>query len=158
MIALLAVFRHPTAFAAAAAIVPVTNLFERLRLKGDLHRQVIDPQNRFGGSPSERPEVYRERSPLFHVDRLEVPLLLHVAGNDEDVTMDESMPFVRALGSRKPQLADIKVYERPTGGHLFDRLVDPLTWRPAGGPDQRDSWTRLWAFFEVALRVPAGVQ
>jgi dipeptidyl aminopeptidase/acylaminoacyl peptidase len=159
MIALLAVLRNPTLFTSAAAIVPVVNLLHRLELKGDAHRRVIDPQNRFGGSPEERPEVYRERSPLFHVDRLQVPLLLHVAGNDEDVTIDESLPLVRALRMRKPALADIKVYEAPDGAHLFDRKVDPATWRPAGGPEQRDSWMRLWAFLArtlapAALTVP----
>jgi len=154
MIALLAVFRHPETFSGAAAIVPVANLFHRLAIKGDQHRLAIDPLNRFGGTPAERPEVYRDRSPLYHVNRLQIPLLVHVAQNDEDVTIDESMPLVTALRSRKPGLADVKVYEAPTGGHLFDRLVDPETWRPSGGPDQRDSWKRLWSFFEVALRVP----
>ncbi len=151
MIATLAVFRNPSLFSAAAAIVPVVNLFHRLQVRGERHLRAIDPHNRFGGSPRERPEVYRERSPLFHVDRLQIPLLLHVAGNDEDVTFDESLPLVTALGARKPRLADVKVYEAPAGGHLFDRLVDPQAWRPSGGPDQRDSWMRLWSFFERAL-------
>jgi dipeptidyl aminopeptidase/acylaminoacyl peptidase len=103
MIALLAVFRNPAAFGAAAAIVPVVNLFDRLAMKGvERQRQAIDPHNRFGGSPSERPDVYRDRSPLFHVDRLEIPLLVHLAANDRDVTIEESMPLVRALRSRKP--------------------------------------------------------
>lgn len=155
LIALLAVFRNPGTFAAAAAIVPVANLFHRLEVKGERHRDVIDPHNRFGGSPRERPDAYRERSPLFHVDRLDIPLLLHVAGNDEDVTLGESQPLVRALRARKPGLADIKVYEAPAGGHLFDRRVDPASWRPMGGPDQRDSWSRVWSFFERHLLAAA---
>jgi len=151
MIALLAVFRHPQVFSSVAAIVPVTNLFHRIEVKGEHHRRIIDPHNRLGGTPRESPEAYRERSPLFHVDRLEIPLLLHVAANDEDVTIDESLPLVNALRARKPRLADIKVYEAPAGGHLFDRQVDSRTWRPVGGPEQRDSWTRLWSFFESEL-------
>ena len=55
LIALLSVFRNPTTFKAAVAMVPVTNLFQRLAWKGiDQQRQMIDPQNRFGGSPSEK--------------------------------------------------------------------------------------------------------
>src|SRR5262249_5523364 len=51
LITLLAVFRNPTTFQAAAALVPVTNLFHRLARKGvDSQRRAIDPQNRFGGS------------------------------------------------------------------------------------------------------------
>lgn len=153
MIALLAVFRNPLTFKSAAALVPVTNLFHRLARKGiDQQRRAIDPQNRFGGSPSERPEVYRYRSPLFHVDELRIPLLVHVADNDEDVNIDEAMQLVDALRARKPDLADVKVYRNPIGGHLFDRRWYPATGLPEGTPDQRDSWMRVWQFFGRTLQ------
>jgi dipeptidyl aminopeptidase/acylaminoacyl peptidase len=153
MIALLAIFRNPTTFAAAAAIAPVANLIERLWLKGtDMHRQVIDPHNRFGGPPSERPEVYRERSPVFHVDRLAIPLLVHLARNDKDVTIEEGMELIDALRATKPHLVDAKIYDNPAGGHVFDRRVDPRTWRPQNTPDQRDSWSRVWAFLGSHLK------
>src|SRR5205085_9518532 len=155
MITLLAIFRSPAAFRAAAAIVPVTNLFHRLARKGiDRQRRAIDPQNRFGGSPSERPDVYKERSPLFHVDRLQIPLLVHVADNDADVDFDEAMQLVDALRARKPNLADVKVYRAPLGGHLFDRRVNPKTWEPENTPPQRDSWERIWHFLDNNLLPP----
>src|SRR6266849_6284796 len=76
MIALLSVFRNPTTFKAAVAMVPVTNLFHRLAWKGvERQLQAIDPQNRLGGLPSERRSIYTERSPLFQVDKLRIPLL-----------------------------------------------------------------------------------
>jgi dipeptidyl aminopeptidase/acylaminoacyl peptidase len=154
MIALLAVFRNPAAFGAAAAIVPVVNLFDRLAMKGvERQRQAIDPHNRFGGSPSERPEVYRDRSPLFHVDHLEIPLLVHLAANDRDVTIEESMPLVRALRTRKSHLADVKVYSSPPGGHLFDRRVRVGTWEPETSREHEDSWARVWTFFETRMPV-----
>jgi dipeptidyl aminopeptidase/acylaminoacyl peptidase len=152
LITLLSVFRNPSTFRAAAAIVPVTNLFHRLARKGvERQRRAIDPQNRFGGTPWERPEAYRERSPLFHVDRLQIPLLVHVAENDEDVTIDEAMQLVDALRARKPTFAEIHVYRNPPGGHTFDRRVSPATWQPENTPDQRDSWERVWAFLESQL-------
>ena len=44
MIALLSIFRNPTTFKAAVAMVPVTNLFQRLAWKGvDRQHQAIDP-------------------------------------------------------------------------------------------------------------------
>src|SRR5204863_9544086 len=86
MIALLAIFRNQTTFKAAVAMVPVTNLFHRLAWKGiERQRQMIDPQNRFGGLPSEKPQVYKDRSPLFQVDKLQIPLLVHLTDNDTDV-------------------------------------------------------------------------
>jgi len=155
LITLLAVFRYPTTFRAAAALVPVTNLFQRLARKGvDSQRRAIDPQNRFGGSPSEKPQVYRERSPLFHVDRLQIPLLVHIADNDEDVDIDEAMPLIDALRARKPNLADVKVYRSPPGGHTFDRRVSPIRWQPENTPDQRDSWMRVWNFLDSHLQAP----
>ncbi|MDR1990825.1 MAG: prolyl oligopeptidase family serine peptidase [Acidobacteriaceae bacterium] len=151
LITLLAIFRNPTTFHAAAAMVPVTNLFHRLARKGvELQRREIDPQNRFGGSPSEKPDVYEARSPLFHVDQLQIPLLVHVADNDQDVEFDEAVQLVDALHARKPALADVKVYHNPTGGHMFDRLVTPQGV-PENSPEQRDSWSRVWQFFDDTL-------
>lgn len=155
MITLLSIFRHPTTFRAAVALVPVTNLFHRLARKGiETQRRIIDPQNRFGGSPWERPRAYRDRSPLFHVDRLQIPLLVNVADNDDDVEIDESMPLVDALRARKPALADVKVYHSPLGGHMFDRRVIPSGWQPENTPDQRDSWARVWGFLDNNLQPP----
>jgi dipeptidyl aminopeptidase/acylaminoacyl peptidase len=148
MIALLALFKNPGVFAAGAAVAPVTNLFHRLAWRGiDRQRALIDPHNRFGGPPSERRAVYRERSPLFHVDKLTVPLLVHLADNDADVSIEEGMQLVDALRARKPALADTKVYENPPGGHTFDRRVRPGTWEPENTPAQMDSWGRIWTFF-----------
>jgi len=155
MIALLAAARNPEMFGAVAALVPVTNLFHRLAAKGvERQRQLIDPRNRFGGTPAERREVYRDRSPLFNVDKLTVPVLVHIAANDEDVTIEEGMQLVDALRARKPSLATTKVYASPPGGHSFDRRVDPRTLEPINTPEQRDSWTRVWAFLEQSLQTP----
>jgi dipeptidyl aminopeptidase/acylaminoacyl peptidase len=155
LITLLAIFRNPTTFRAAAALVPVTNLFQRLARKGvDRQRRAIDPQNRFGGSPSEKPQAYRDRSPLFHIDRLQIPLLVHIADNDEDVDIDEAMPLADALRARKAALADVKIYRSPAGGHTFDRRVAPLKWQPENTPEQRDSWTRVWSFLDNHLQAP----
>jgi dipeptidyl aminopeptidase/acylaminoacyl peptidase len=152
MIALLAIFRNQATFKAAAAMVPVTNLFHRLASKGvDRQRQLIDPRNRFGGAPNEKPAVYRDRSPLFQVDKLEIPLLVHLADNDTDVTIEEGSQLVDALRARKPSLAETKVYESPPGGHTFDRRVDAKTWIPENTPAQRDSWNRVWGFLDGNL-------
>lgn len=149
MIALLSIFRNPALFRSAVAMVPVTNLFHRLAWKGiERQRLLIDPQNRFGGPPNEKPAIYRERSPLFQVDKLEIPLLVHFADNDTDVNIEEGLQLVDALRSRKAALAETRIYQSPPGGHTFDRRVDPKTWQPENTPAQRDSWIRVWAFLE----------
>src|SRR5450631_812063 len=76
MITLLSIFRNPGVFKAAVAMVPVTNLFQRLAWKGvERQRRLIDPQDRYGGLPAEQHDVYKDRSPLYSVDKLQIPLL-----------------------------------------------------------------------------------
>jgi dipeptidyl aminopeptidase/acylaminoacyl peptidase len=153
MIALLSVFRNPSLFRSAAAIVPVSNLIERVERKG-VERQlaIIDPAHRvFSSSPQSNPDIYKDRSPLFQVDKLRIPLLVHVARNDQDVEIDEDMPLVEALRARKPRLAVTKVYDSPIGGHTFDRRVNRLTWEPENNPEQVDSWNRVWHFLDQTL-------
>jgi len=152
MITLLAIFRNPALFRTAVAMVPVTNLFQRLAWKGvERQHQMIDPQNRYGGLPAERRDVYKDRSPVYSVDKLAIPLLVHVTKNDEDVNIEEDMQLVDALRSRKPQLAETKVYDNPPGGHTFDRRVDPRTYEPENTREQRDSWNRVWTFLDWNL-------
>jgi dipeptidyl aminopeptidase/acylaminoacyl peptidase len=152
MIALLSIFRNPTTFAAAVSMVPVTNLFQRLAWKGtERQHQLIDPANRIGGLPAERHDAYKERSPLFQVDKLQIPLYVAVARNDEDVNIEEDMQLVDALRARKPKLAETRIYDNPPGGHTFDRRVDPHTWQPENTREQRDSWNRVWTFLDWHL-------
>jgi dipeptidyl aminopeptidase/acylaminoacyl peptidase len=152
MITLLSIFRNPATFKAAVAMVPVTNLFQRLAWKGvERQHQAIDPQNRYGGLPHERQDIYKERSPLYSVDKLQIPLYVGVTKNDQDVNIEEDMQLVDALRSRKPHLAETTVYDNPPGGHTFDRRVDPNTWQPENTREQRDSWNRVWTFLDWNL-------
>jgi len=156
-ITLFSVFRDKTPFKAAAAIVPVTNLVFRLSYKGPGYQWDFATQKRIGGLPFEKPDIYIERSPLYHVDKLHVPLLVHVATNDLDVNFVEDQQIVDALRSRKADLAETKVYVDPptwgpSGGHAFSRRVDPKTLLRVDSPEQIDSWNRVWTFFEWNLR------
>ena len=109
-ITLFSVFRDQTPFKAAAAIVPVTNLIHRLSFSGPTYQRSFATQKRIGGLPFEKPELYIQRSPLYHVDKLRTPLLVHVATNDRDVWYYEDQQIVDALRSRKPDLAETKVW------------------------------------------------
>jgi dipeptidyl aminopeptidase/acylaminoacyl peptidase len=156
-ITLFSVFRDKHPFKAAAAMVPVTNLVFRLSYKGPNYQRGFSTQARIQGLPFEKPDLYIERSPLYHVDKLQVPLLVHVATNDTDVNFVEDQQIVDALRSRKPDLAETKIYVDPPpgaagGGHTFNRRVDPKTLRRQDTPEQRDSWNRTWTFFEWHLR------
>lgn len=146
-IASMAVFREEHPFRAAVAIVPVSNLVFRLSYKGPSYQALFSTQARIRGLPHERRELYIERSPVYQVDALRVPILVHVATNDADVDFVESEMFVHALQVKQPTLAETKVYVDPPGGHSFTRLVDGA-YRVIETPELRDSWERTWEFFE----------
>ena len=156
-ITLFSVFREKTPFKAAAAIVPVTNLIHRLSFSGPSYQRSFATQKRIGGLPFEKRDEYIRRSPLFHVDKLQTPLLVHVATNDEDVWYYEDQQIVDALRSRKSDLAETKVYVNPTPGpasvgHTFSRRVNAKTLERDDSPEQIDSWNRVWTFFDGRLR------
>ena len=156
-ITLFSVFRDNTPFKAAAAIVPVTNLIHRLSFSGPGYQRSFATQKRIGGLPFEKRDEYIKRSPLYHVDKLKTPLLVHVATNDTDVYYFEDQQIVDALRSRKPDLAETKVYVDPppgpaSGGHTFSRRVNAKTLEREDSPEQIDSWNRVWALFSEHLR------
>jgi dipeptidyl aminopeptidase/acylaminoacyl peptidase len=156
-IAILAVTRENHPFRAAVANVPVTNLFFRLSYKGPGYQRSFATQERIGGLPFERREIYKERSPYYQVEKLDVPLLVHVATNDTDVNFEEAEPLIYKLNVLKPHLAETKIYVDPapwgnSGGHAFSRRVDPETLERVDSPAQIDSWNRTWTFLEEHLR------
>ena len=156
-IALHAVFRDLT-FKAAAALVPVSNLVFRLSYKGPRYARHFVAQPGIDGPVHERREIYVDRSPLYHVDKLQTPLLVHVADNDRDVNFEEAQQLIHALEYLKPDLAETRIYHDPPvdqfgGGHRFNRRVDrDRGYRRVDSPEQRDSWNRIWTFFEWHLR------
>ncbi len=157
MITALSVMRKTTPFKAGAAIVPVTNLVFRLGYKGPSYARSFAAESTIRGLPFEKPDEYIRRSPLYHVDDLSVPILVHVATNDTDVNFVENQQLVDALRARKPLLSETKIYVDPPpgshgGGHSFSRRVNATTHERDDSPEQRDSWNRTWAFFEWWLR------
>ena len=151
------VMRDETPFKAAAAIVPVTNLVFRLGYKGPNYQRSFATQQALRGLPHEKREEYIKRSPLYQVEKLHIPILVHVATNDEDVNYVEDQQMVWKLRALKPDLAETKVYVDPAPwgssvGHAFSRRVDPNTLERVDSPEQIDSWNRTWVFFEWYLR------
>lgn len=160
-------FRNDNPFKAGAAIVPVTNLVFRLSDHGPNYARDYAAEEGFQGLPFERNcgphhdrdciDIYLERSPVFHVENLKVPMLVHVATNDCDVFFREDQQMVYTLRALKPTLAETKIYKDPPPGrggcgHTFSRRVNPQTLEREDSPEQIDSWNRTWAFFARNLK------
>jgi dipeptidyl aminopeptidase/acylaminoacyl peptidase len=149
-------FRDEHPFRAGAAIVPVSNLIFRLSFKGPGYQDDFSTEEGIQGLPFEKREEYLKRSPVFHAGNLKVPILVHVATNDEDVNFVEDQQMVYTLRALKPDLAETKIYVNPAPwggsvGHAFSRRVDPVTLERVDSPAQIDSWNRTWTFFDWNL-------
>jgi dipeptidyl aminopeptidase/acylaminoacyl peptidase len=148
-------------FIAGAAMVPVTNLIFRLSYKGPGYQRSFSTQRELRGLPFEQRAEYVRRSPYYHVDNLQRPLLVHVASNDADVNFEEARPLIDALIARKSDLAETKIYWDPTPGpasvgHTFNRRVNRQTLLKEDSPEQIDSWNLTWAFFDKWLKPSEG--
>jgi dipeptidyl aminopeptidase/acylaminoacyl peptidase len=156
-ITILSLTRNEYPFKAGAAIVPVTNLFFRLSYKGPGYQEAFSTMKRVEGLPFEKRDIYKERSPYYQVEKLQVPLLVHVATNDTDVNFEEAEPLIYKLNVLKPHLSETKIYVNPTpgpssGGHTFSRRVNRQTLERDDSPEQIDSWNRTWTFLAEHLR------
>ncbi len=164
-------FRDEHPFKAGAPIVPVTNLIFRLSDHGPAYARDYAAEMGIQGLPYEKNcgpdhnrdciDIYIERSPVFHVANLKVPILVHVATNDCDVFFREDQQMVYTLMALKPELADTKIYvdpaEGPAGcGHTFSQRVNMETLERDDSPAQIDAWNRIWAFFEKNLNPGKG--
>ena len=158
---MLAVFRNPSTFRSAAAVVPVSNLIERVERKGVERQLALSSRPpRLRHVAAIKPEIYKERSPLFRWISCAFAARARRAERSGRRNRRD-MPLVEALRVEKPQRAVTKVYDHPMGGHTFDRRVNHDTWEPENNPEQVDSWKRIWNFLGLTLNVtveswPAG--
>jgi dipeptidyl aminopeptidase/acylaminoacyl peptidase len=137
--------------------VPVTNLVFRLSYKGPGYAAPFVKQKTIGGEPWQKNEIYIQRSPIYHVDKIKVPVMVHVATNDQDVNFVEDQMMIYALRYHLPYLAQTKIYVDPPGGHSFDRLVNKEKTALQNTPAQRDSLNLVWAMLEENLKPYLGV-
>jgi len=139
LIALLAVFAHPQNYQACYAGMPVSDLEERIRIRGKDYEKLLSIPSEAGKSASEE---YRRRAPSQNAKKLKTPLLIHANTNDEDVTWREIQKLIAALrAANKP--FQYTVYTNAPGGHMFNRLDTNLA---------HDSRKEIWRFLAKHLR------
>ena len=121
MIALMNIFHHPEAYAAAYAGVPVSDLVARMGYKSETYRRLFSAPYHIGKTAEDNVEEYLRRSPVTHVAKLKTPLLIHTNTSDEDVNVLEVRRLIAALKAEGKQF-EYKIYENAPGGHSFNRL------------------------------------
>ena len=117
---LMALTKSPGLWAAGVAIVPFANWFTEYAHE-DPTLQAYD--RAMMGDPVEDAGLWRDRSPLFFVDRIRAPLLLLAGANDIRCPAEETQQIleaVRAAGG----VAEAKIYEHE--GHGFARRENEI--------------------------------
>ena len=87
--------QYPGLYDAGVAWIGITDLEEMYETTMPHFRTEL--MEKYLGSPEERPELYRERSPISHVENLEAPLLVVHGVNDRRVPASQARHFREAL-------------------------------------------------------------
>ena len=125
LMALMAVLDHPDKFQVAYAGVPVSDLVARMGYSTQNYRDLMSAKYHIGKTANEDVQEYRRRSPVWNVDRLKTPLLVHTNTNDRDVNVLEVEHLIQALKAAGKNF-QYKIYEDAPGGHSFNRMDTPL--------------------------------
>jgi dipeptidyl aminopeptidase/acylaminoacyl peptidase len=121
LIALMSVFHHPDKFRVAYAGVPVSDLVARMGYQTQDYRDLYSADYHIGETAYENVEEYRRRSPVWNVEKLETPLLIHTNTNDRDVHVLEVEHLIAALKAAGKDF-EYRIYEDVPGGHSFNRI------------------------------------
>ena len=97
-LALLAAGTQPDRWAACVAGVPVADYLAAY--EDEMEQLRAFDRALFGGSPEEKPELYREASPLTHVDAVRAPVLLLAGENDPRCPIRQIDNYLDALAER----------------------------------------------------------
>jgi dipeptidyl aminopeptidase/acylaminoacyl peptidase len=144
LIALLTVFAHPESYRACYAGVPVSDLEERIRIRGKGYETLFSAPYHLGKTVAEAPEEYRRRSPTWNVDKLRTPLLIQANTNDEDVNIQEVQKLIAALQNAGKAFR-YRIYTNAPGGHMFNRIDTP---------EAQASRAEIWDFLGGYLNPP----
>ena len=120
MITLMNLFTYPGKYKCGFAGVPVSDVIMRMGYSTDDYRKIFSDEGHIGKTPREDMAEYKRRSPVWHAEKLQDPLLIHTNTSDDDVNVVEVEHMIRALKAEGKKF-DYKIFDRAPGAHSFDR-------------------------------------
>jgi dipeptidyl aminopeptidase/acylaminoacyl peptidase len=117
---MMAVTKAPEMWAAGVPIVPFVNWFTEMQNEDPVLRQ---SDLATMGDPEKNPDLFRDRSPFFFVDRIKAPLLLLAGGHDPRCPKEETIQVVDEI-KKHGGVADYKIYENE--GHGFAKVENQI--------------------------------
>ena len=144
LIGLMSVFQYPENYSVCFAGVPVSDLVARMGYYDESYRDLFSAPYHIGKTVKEDVEEYRRRSPVWHVEKLKTPLLIHTNTNDDDVHVLEVETLIRALQAVNKKF-EYEIFKDIPGGHSFDRI---------DLKQSREIRLKIWTFLAKYLNPP----
>lgn len=116
------VFR-PTLYKCGASYSGFTNLFAYLKDIPPYYRPYQQMYYETVGNPEADADYFRAVSPVFHTDKIRVPVLIAQGARDPRVNMNETNQFVKELKKRKVPVTYIL---KENEGHYFRNAENKL--------------------------------
>lgn len=120
-LALLAVGTQPDRWAAGLAGVPVADYLAAYA--DEMEQLRAFDRALFGGSPAERPEVYRAASPLTYVDAVRVPVLVLAGENDPRCPIRQVDNYLDALAARGDVRYEVSRFDAGHGSLVVEETL-----------------------------------
>jgi dipeptidyl aminopeptidase/acylaminoacyl peptidase len=117
---MMAVTKAPDVWAAGVPIVPFVNWFTEMENEDPVLQQ---SDMATMGDPKKNPDLFRDRSPIFFVDKIKAPLLLLAGGHDPRCPKEETIQVVDEI-KKGGGVADYKIYENE--GHGFAKVENQI--------------------------------
>lgn len=121
MIALMNIFENPDNYTCAFAGVPVSDLVARMGYMRHDYEDYYSADYHIGETVNENIDEYRKRSPVYHAQKLNTPLLIHTNTIDEDVHVLEVENLINRLKALNKSF-EYEIFQDIPGGHSFDRM------------------------------------
>jgi dipeptidyl aminopeptidase/acylaminoacyl peptidase len=125
--------------------VPVSDLVARMEYQGESYHKLFYDDYHIGKTVTEDVEEYRHRSPVWHVEKLKTPLLIHTNTNDDDVLVLEVENLINALKAEGKKF-EYEIFKDIAGGHAFDRIDTK---------ESREIRLKIWTFIAKYLNPPS---
>ena len=84
MITLMNLMTYPGKYKCGFAGVPVSDVIMRMGYSTDDYRKIFSDEGHIGKTPREDMAEYKRRSPVWHAEKLQDPLLIHTNTSDDD--------------------------------------------------------------------------
>lgn len=120
MITLMNLMLYPGEYRCGFAGVPVSDVVMRMGYATDDYRDIFAAPGHIGQSARDNIAEYKRRSPVWHAEKLQDPLLIHTNTSDDDVNVIEVQHLIRALKAEGKKF-EYEIFDHAPGGHSFDR-------------------------------------